>query len=78
MPKEETRRTIVKKLMDKGKKDGSLSYQEIMDALEAVDLETDQIEAIYEALENLGIEIVGDKAVEKAEMMWYYVRHRDK
>ena len=66
MPKEETRRTIVKKLMDKGKKDGSLSYQEIMDALEAVDLETDQIEAIYEALENLGIEIVGDKAPEKA------------
>ena len=66
MPKEETRRTIVKKLMDKGKKDGSLSYQEIMDALEAVDLETDQIEAIYEALENLGIEIVGDKAPDKA------------
>ncbi|MBQ2968309.1 MAG: RNA polymerase sigma factor RpoD [Clostridia bacterium] len=67
MPKEETRRTIVKKLMDKGKKDGSLSYQEIMDALEAIDLETDQIEAIYEALENLGIEIVGDKGVPEKE-----------
>ncbi len=67
MPKEETRRTIVKKLMDKGKKEGSLSYQEIMDALEAIDLDTDQIEAIYEALENLGIEIVGDKEVPKKE-----------
>ncbi|MBR3942375.1 MAG: sigma-70 family RNA polymerase sigma factor, partial [Clostridia bacterium] len=63
MPKEETRRTIVKKLMDKGKKEGSLSYQEIMDALEAIDLDAEQIEAIYEALENLGIEIVGDKEV---------------
>ena len=60
MPKEDSRRIIVKKLMDKGKKTGTLSYQEIADALEAIELEPDQIEVIYEKLENLGIEIVGE------------------
>ena len=39
MPKEDSRRTIVKKLLEKGKKNGSLSYQEIMDALEAIELQ---------------------------------------
>ena len=73
MPKEDSRRTIVKKLLEKGKKNGSLSYQEIMDALEAIELQTEQIESIYEALENAGIEITGDKdhtnAEEEAETM---------
>ena len=64
MPKEDSRRIIVKKLMDKGKKTGTLSYQEIADALEAIELEPDQIEVIYEKLENLGIEIVGESQEE--------------
>lgn len=67
MPKEDSRRTIVKKLLEKGKKNGSLSYQEIMDALEAIELQTEQIESIYEALENAGIEIIGDKDHTNAE-----------
>lgn len=67
MPKEDSRRTIVKKLLEKGKKNGSLSYQEIMDALEAIELQTEQIESIYEALENAGIEITGDKDHTNAE-----------
>ncbi len=67
MPKEDSRRTIVKKLLEKGKKNGSLSYQEIMDALEAIELQIEQIESIYEALENAGIEITGDKDHTNAE-----------
>jgi len=60
MPKEDSRRTIVKKLTEKGKKNGSLSDQEILDALEAVELDPDQIDAIYSKLEKDGIEITGN------------------
>ena len=60
MPKEESRRTIVKKLTEKGKKNGSLSDREILDALEAVELDPDQIDAIYSKLEKDGIEIIGN------------------
>ncbi len=67
MASEASRRTIVKQLMDKGKKSGSLSYQEIADALEAIELEPEQIETIYENIENMGIEIVGDRSEESEE-----------
>ncbi|MBQ7039248.1 MAG: RNA polymerase sigma factor RpoD [Clostridia bacterium] len=60
MPKEDSRRTIVKKLTEKGKKNGSLTDREILDALEAVELDPDQIDAIYSKLEKDGIEITGD------------------
>ena len=52
--------TIVKQLIDKGKKSGILSYKEIMDTLEEVDLSTEQIEKIYEILESMGIEVIND------------------
>jgi RNA polymerase primary sigma factor len=51
---------IVKQLIDKGKKSGVLTYKEIMDTLEDVDLSPDQIEKIYEILESMGIEVIGD------------------
>ena len=51
----------VKKLIAKGKKEGILSYKEIMDGLEEILLDTDQIDEIYQNLEDMGIEIVGDK-----------------
>ncbi|WP_425446090.1 RNA polymerase sigma factor RpoD [Dethiothermospora halolimnae] len=51
----------VKKLIEKGKKQGMLSYKEIMDALEDIDLSSDEIDDIYQRLEDMGIEIVGDK-----------------
>ena len=52
--------SIVKQLIDSGKKTGFLTYKEIMDALESVELSPDQIEKIYEILESMGIDIVGD------------------
>ena len=52
---------IVKILMEKGKKQGVLSYKEIIDSLEELDLDTDQIDEVYQSLEELGIDILGDK-----------------
>ena len=52
--------TLVKKLIEKGKKSGSLTYKEIMDELEEIDLNPDQIEKIYEVLESMGIDVIGD------------------
>jgi len=47
-------------LIKKGKKQGVLTYEEIMDTLEAEELTPDQIDDIYEVLTEKGIEIVGD------------------
>ncbi len=52
---------VVKGLIDKGKKQGMLSYKEIMDTLEELDLDTDQIDEVYQNFEEMGIDIVGDK-----------------
>ncbi len=51
----------VKKLIAKGKKDGILTYSELIDSLEEISLDADQIEEVYQSLENMGIEVVGDK-----------------
>lgn len=49
----------VEDLLERGKEKGSLTYEEIMDALEEVDLEPEDIENIYQALEKQGVEIEG-------------------
>ncbi|KEI96236.1 RNA polymerase sigma factor RpoD [Clostridium botulinum] len=51
---------LVRRLIDKGKKSGSLSYKEIMDELEEIDLSPEQIEKIYDVLESMGVEVTGD------------------
>ena len=55
-----SRKTILKELVEKGKSKGMLTYKEIMDAFEEVELEPEQIEKIYETVENMGIDVVGD------------------
>lgn len=49
---------IVKDLIDKGKKQGVLSYQEIMDSLQGVELTPEQIDAVYEQLSSMGIDVI--------------------
>ncbi|MBQ7172188.1 MAG: RNA polymerase sigma factor RpoD [Clostridia bacterium] len=49
----------VKTLIEKGKTKGSLSNNEILEALEEVDLDIEQMEKLYETLESNGIEITG-------------------
>jgi len=50
----------IKTLIDKGKAKGVLTYKEIMDMLEDVELEPEQIEKIYESFESLGIDVIDD------------------
>jgi len=52
----------VKELIIRGKKRGVLTYQEIMDVLQAEDLSPEQIEDIYDKLAQLNIEVVNDLA----------------
>ena len=52
--------SAVKELLDKGKKNGSLTYKEIMEAMDHIDLSPEQIEKIYEVLEMMNIEIIGE------------------
>ncbi len=47
-------------LMEKGKKKGSLSSSELLDVLEDMDLGAEQMDKIYDILENLGVETVGE------------------
>ena len=56
----EDKKNAVKNLLDKGRKKGVLSYQEIMDILEEYDLDPKAIEKVYESIEQAGIEISGD------------------
>jgi len=62
------RKTILKELIEKGKAKGMLTYKEIMDAFEEVELEPEQIEKIYETIENMGIDVVGDIDAEIKEL----------
>ena len=58
---------IVKKLIEKGKKNGTLTYKEIIDELDEIDLSPEQIEKIYEILESMNIEVTGDIHQAEAE-----------
>jgi len=57
---QETRKAILKDLIDKGKSKGMLTYKEIIDAFEEIELEPEHIEKIYETFENMGIDVIGD------------------
>lgn len=50
----------VKALIRRGQERGKLSYGEIVDTLQSVDLPPDQIDSIYEMFGELGIELVGE------------------
>ena len=54
-----TRKQIIQSLIEDGKKKGVLDYKEINNKLEALELDSDQIEKMFELLEKHGIEIVG-------------------
>lgn len=56
----DNRADIVRKLIETGKDQGTLTYQEIGKALSEVDLDKDQIEEVYDSLASMGIEVVKD------------------
>lgn len=68
LPKEERAAAMdaIRGLLNRGKDRGKLSYGEIMDALQTMDLPTEQIDTIYEMINEMGIELVDDRpGVEK-------------
>ena len=56
----EARAQKLNELIESGKQKGMLSYKEIMDALEELELDQEQIEKVYDHLEELNIDIVED------------------
>ena len=50
--------SAIKELLQKGKRKGQISYREIMDTLDQVELSPEQIDEIYEALAGNGVDIV--------------------
>ena len=65
--KKESKRVTAKTLIEKGKKQGSLTLGEIMEAFSEAELDKDQRENLYETLGNLGIEVI-QKKEEKADI----------
>ncbi len=51
----------VKTLLEKGKSDGMLAYEEIIDTLSDLELSKDQIENIFSTIDKLEIDIIDEK-----------------
>ncbi len=64
MNNREAKMDKIKELINKGKSKGSLTYKEIMDMLEEIELQPEQIEKIYETLESLNIEVIDEEALD--------------
>ena len=58
--KENNKKDSIQKLIEMGKSKGSLTYEQIMNELDDVDLDAEQIDKIYETFESNGIEILDD------------------
>ncbi|MDE6107428.1 MAG: hypothetical protein K2F83_01980, partial [Oscillospiraceae bacterium] len=48
-------------LLEKGKKKGKLSAGEMMEALDELNLDSEQMDKLYDIMENLGIDAAGDE-----------------
>jgi len=59
----------VQALIQKGKKKGSLTYREIMDSLQGIELSADQIDDIYQQLGRMGIDVVPEPGEVELEIL---------
>ncbi len=59
---------VAQELVEQGKKQGELTYNEISAKLETMEMEPEHIELIYEFLEKQGIEIIGNFGEELPEL----------
>lgn len=57
-------KTLIEELIVKGKKQGMITYSEIIDTLEEIEIDSEQMDDIYRKLEDEGVEVVGAKAKE--------------
>jgi len=67
-PGNENKKVILKELVERGKEKGMLTYKEVLDAFEEVELEPEQVEKIYETIEKMGIDLIGDIDAEISEI----------
>ena len=51
------KQTAIKELIALGKKKGKLTLKEMSDALESIDMESDELDRLYEELEKAGIDM---------------------
>lgn len=63
----EDEKIIINDLVKKGKKKGSLSYDEIIDVLGEFDMDKNQLESIYESLAQMGIEVIEEEKFEEGK-----------
>ena len=59
------KKTTVNDLVEQGRLKGKLTTKEITDALEELDFDAEQMEKLYDSLENLNVEIIEDFNVEE-------------
>lgn len=57
----------IKELVARGRRKGVITYREIMNALEQVELSPDEIDDVYEVLSRQGIEVVSDTSEVEVE-----------
>ena len=61
----EEKKQILRELIETGKKRGKLSQKELMDVAEELEMNSDQIEKLYDTLEHLGIELPLEEFIEE-------------
>ncbi|MDD5890754.1 MAG: RNA polymerase sigma factor RpoD [Ruminococcus sp.] len=62
------KKTVIKDLLEQGKQKGSLSNQEILDAIGEIEFSPEQLEKLYDGLEAHGIEIIEDNSVDLSDI----------
>ena len=62
------KKTVIKDLIEQGKQKGSLSNQEILDAIGEIEFSPEQLEKLYDGLEAQGIEIIEDNSVDLSDI----------
>ena len=61
VPPEKTKEEKIAALIEKGKKAGKLTSKELSDALDNLGLSPDELDAVYDQLEDLGVDTTGDE-----------------
>ncbi len=57
----EEKKQMLNDLLESGKKKGKLTTKELVDVTEALEMDSDQIDKLYDTLENLGVELPLDE-----------------
>ena len=60
-PSEKTKEEKIAELIEKGKKAGKLTSKELSDVLDSLGLGQEELDAIYDRLEDLGVDTTGDE-----------------